>query len=88
MDKAYTPGDIERRIYERWETSGAFAPAGEGSPYCIMLPPPTATSMNRTEGQQATSGSPPQRTARRYSAQTLQALTLGGYWRALGTGRL
>jgi valyl-tRNA synthetase len=43
MDKAYTPGDIERRIYERWETSGAFAPAGEGSPYCIMLPPPNVT---------------------------------------------
>jgi valyl-tRNA synthetase len=43
MDKAYNPGDIERRIYERWESSGAFAPRGEGQPYCIMLPPPNVT---------------------------------------------
>jgi valyl-tRNA synthetase len=46
MDKAYTPGDIERRIYERWESSGAFAPAGEAGAsgtYCIMLPPPNVT---------------------------------------------
>ena len=43
MDKAYTPGDIERRIYERWETSGAFAPSGDGEPYCIALPPPNVT---------------------------------------------
>jgi valyl-tRNA synthetase len=43
MDKAYSPGDIERRIYERWESSGAFAPRGEGQPYCIMLPPPNVT---------------------------------------------
>jgi valyl-tRNA synthetase len=43
MDKAYTPGDIERRIYERWESSGAFAPRGDGEPYCIMLPPPNVT---------------------------------------------
>jgi valyl-tRNA synthetase len=43
MDKAYTPGDIECRIYERWESSGAFAPRGDGEPYCIMLPPPNVT---------------------------------------------
>jgi valyl-tRNA synthetase len=46
MDKAYTPGDIERRIYERWESSGAFAPGGEdgaSGTYCIMLPPPNVT---------------------------------------------
>ncbi len=43
MDKAYTPGDIERRIYERWESSGSFAPGGDGQPYCIMLPPPNVT---------------------------------------------
>jgi valyl-tRNA synthetase len=43
MDKAYTPGDIERRIYERWESSGAFAPSGDGPAYCIMLPPPNVT---------------------------------------------
>jgi valyl-tRNA synthetase len=43
MDKAYNPGDIERRIYERWEASGAFGPRGNGEPYCIMLPPPNVT---------------------------------------------
>jgi valyl-tRNA synthetase len=43
MDKAYTPGDIERRIYQRWESSGAFAPGSDGEPYCIMLPPPNVT---------------------------------------------
>jgi valyl-tRNA synthetase len=43
MDKAYAPGDIEARIYERWESSGAFAPQGDGPAYCIMLPPPNVT---------------------------------------------
>ncbi len=43
MDKAYSPGEIETRIYQRWESSGAFAPQGEGEPYCIMLPPPNVT---------------------------------------------
>jgi len=43
MDKAYSPGEIEARIYERWESSGAFAPQGEGPAYCIMLPPPNVT---------------------------------------------
>jgi len=43
MDKAYSPGEIESRIYQRWESSGAFAPQGDGQPYCIMLPPPNVT---------------------------------------------
>ena len=48
MDKAYSPGDIETRIYERWEASGSFAPSsidgtGDGERYCIMLPPPNVT---------------------------------------------
>ena len=43
MDKAYAPGEIEARIYERWESSGAFAPQGDGPSYCIMLPPPNVT---------------------------------------------
>jgi valyl-tRNA synthetase len=43
MDKAYTPGDIESRIYARWESSGAFAARGDGEAYCIMLPPPNVT---------------------------------------------
>jgi valyl-tRNA synthetase len=43
MDKAYSPGEIETRIYQRWESSGAFAPQGDGPAYCIMLPPPNVT---------------------------------------------
>ncbi len=43
MEKVYTPHDIERRIYERWETNGWFAPRGEGAPYSIAIPPPNVT---------------------------------------------
>jgi len=43
MDKVYAPQEIERRIYERWESNGWFAPADQGVPYCIMIPPPNVT---------------------------------------------
>ncbi len=43
MDKVYAPHDIERRIYERWESHGWFAPSGRGAPYCIVIPPPNVT---------------------------------------------
>ena len=43
MDKAYAPHEIERRIYEQWESQGWFAPTGRGSPFCIMIPPPNVT---------------------------------------------
>ena len=43
MDKVYAPHDIERRIYERWESHGWFGPRGSGAPYCIMIPPPNVT---------------------------------------------
>jgi len=43
MDKTYQPGDIEKRWYQQWEASGHFAPSGEGTPYCIMIPPPNVT---------------------------------------------
>jgi valyl-tRNA synthetase len=43
MDKVYAPHDIERRIYERWESHGWFAPAAGGETYCIMIPPPNVT---------------------------------------------
>jgi valyl-tRNA synthetase len=43
MDKSYSPREIEGRIYARWESAGWFAPAGEGAPYCIMIPPPNVT---------------------------------------------
>jgi valyl-tRNA synthetase len=43
MDKSYAPHEIERRIYERWESQGWFAPRGDGAPFCIMIPPPNVT---------------------------------------------
>jgi valyl-tRNA synthetase len=43
MDKTYSPGEIEARIYRHWETNGLFAPAGDGTPYCIVIPPPNVT---------------------------------------------
>jgi len=32
MDKVYAPQQIERRIYERWESHGWFAPRGTRAP--------------------------------------------------------
>ncbi|MCL4315847.1 MAG: valine--tRNA ligase [Gammaproteobacteria bacterium] len=43
MEKTYNPHAIERRWYEAWEKSNYFAPAGNGAPYCIMIPPPNVT---------------------------------------------
>jgi len=43
MDKVFAPQAIERRLYERWESHGWFAPRGAGEPYCIMIPPPNVT---------------------------------------------
>ncbi|TLY79533.1 MAG: valine--tRNA ligase [Gammaproteobacteria bacterium] len=43
MEKVYAPHDIERRIYQHWESHGWFAPAGRGQPYCIVIPPPNVT---------------------------------------------
>ncbi|HEX7375348.1 MAG TPA: valine--tRNA ligase [Steroidobacteraceae bacterium] len=43
MDKSYSPRDIETRIYEAWEAAGWFAPAGDGTPFSIAIPPPNVT---------------------------------------------
>jgi valyl-tRNA synthetase len=43
MDKAYSPADIETRIYARWEACGYFAPSGKGAAYSIVIPPPNVT---------------------------------------------
>jgi len=43
MEKTYSPRDIEERIYARWEAEGRFAPAGGGTPFCIVIPPPNVT---------------------------------------------
>jgi valyl-tRNA synthetase len=43
MDKAYSPADIESRIYARWEAGGYFAPSAAGPAYSIVIPPPNVT---------------------------------------------
>ncbi len=43
MDKSYQPKNIEKRVYDRWEEQGYFAPQGDGDPYCIVIPPPNVT---------------------------------------------
>ncbi len=43
MEKTYNPHAIEQKWYETWEKEGHFAPAGEGNPYSIMIPPPNVT---------------------------------------------
>ncbi|WP_040243009.1 valine--tRNA ligase [Chromohalobacter japonicus] len=43
MDKTYQPDQIETRWYQRWEDANRFAPAGQGEPYSIMIPPPNVT---------------------------------------------
>jgi valyl-tRNA synthetase len=43
MDKTYSPRDIEERVYRQWEADGQFAPAGDGPPFCIVIPPPNVT---------------------------------------------
>jgi valyl-tRNA synthetase len=43
MDKAFSPSDIESRIYAHWEASGYFAPSGHGPAYSIVIPPPNVT---------------------------------------------
>ena len=39
----YEPKSFESRLYAQWESSGAFAPSGDGPAYTILLPPPNVT---------------------------------------------
>ncbi|MEX2470468.1 MAG: valine--tRNA ligase [Pseudohongiellaceae bacterium] len=43
MDKTYKPQELEEHWYKTWESRGYFAPADEGEPYCIVIPPPNVT---------------------------------------------
>ena len=45
LSKTYDPSSVEERIYAEWERSGAFAPHGDGEPFCIVLPPPNVTGI-------------------------------------------
>ncbi|HVC61435.1 MAG TPA: valine--tRNA ligase [Acetobacteraceae bacterium] len=45
LEKTYVPSEIEPRLYDGWEKSGAFAcdPASSALPFTIMIPPPNVT---------------------------------------------
>ncbi len=45
LDKHFTPADIEARLYEAWEASGAFRAnqRPDGDPFSIVIPPPNVT---------------------------------------------
>jgi valyl-tRNA synthetase len=44
----YQPGDVEPRVFERWESAGVFHPEPEGAAadnYSIAVPPPNVTGV-------------------------------------------
>jgi len=44
LDKTYQPQTVEQRLYQAWESSGAFRRGVKGgAPYTIALPPPNVT---------------------------------------------
>ena len=47
LDKTFIPSDVEGRLYQQWEASGAFscgASSGDSAePYAIVIPPPNVT---------------------------------------------
>jgi len=49
LDKSFNPGEAEQRIYEAWESSGAFKPRAakptdtKDDNYSIVIPPPNVT---------------------------------------------
>ncbi len=55
MEKNFSPTDIEAKWYQSWENNHYFAPNGNGTPYCIMPPPPNVTgSLHMGHGFQHT----------------------------------
>ena len=45
MEKTFDPREAETRLYQGWESSGAFKPKEdpEADPFCIVIPPPNVT---------------------------------------------
>lgn len=43
LDKTFDPKSIEKDIAKQWESLKIGRPTSEGSPYCIMVPPPNVT---------------------------------------------
>src|SRR3954470_2767069 len=50
MDKAYNHLEHEKKVYELWESSGAFTPKIDKNkkPFTIVLPPPNASGKMHT----------------------------------------
>ena len=44
LSKAYEPSQYESTVYDLWEQSGAFKPAGKGKPFAVIMPPPNANA--------------------------------------------
>jgi valyl-tRNA synthetase len=45
LPSQYTPGDVEEKLYRRWEAAGYFEaePKSGKTPYSIVIPPPNVT---------------------------------------------
>ncbi|MGA1675638.1 MAG: valine--tRNA ligase [Pseudomonadales bacterium] len=43
MENSFDPHAIEGDLYREWESANWFAPSGDGTPYCIVIPPPNVT---------------------------------------------
>ncbi len=45
LEKTFRPKEVETKLYDAWEESGAFGadPARSDDPYAIMMPPPNVT---------------------------------------------
>jgi valyl-tRNA synthetase len=43
LSKAYEPHSVEEKWYPIWNSRGYFKPRGEGTKYCITIPPPNVT---------------------------------------------
>ena len=42
-DSSFDPQAIEQSLFADWEAADDFAPQGNGSGYCILIPPPNVT---------------------------------------------
>ncbi|MFZ1812287.1 MAG: valine--tRNA ligase [Candidatus Saccharimonadales bacterium] len=42
LPKIYEPKQYEPTVYGLWESANSFAATGQGTPYCIVMPPPNA----------------------------------------------
>jgi valyl-tRNA synthetase len=45
LDKTFRPGELEARLYDQWEQSGAFRAGArpDAASFCIVIPPPNVT---------------------------------------------